>query len=323
MDLTKIYVDSGEAKTLARISDLLMHDPIEQEKYCRAARELATQVPSRIIDALSLFSRRTDPARVLVLSGIDTGEVPPTPATNIKHLGEKTRLARTQAILNEVIGELVAYEAEGTGRLHQEIVPNREAACLQTSLSSSVELEAHTEQSFSELRPHYVSLGCLRDRGSVATYVCTAREILRNLDSRDRQKMFEKSWMTGVDTSFRASGSESLDTGIRGPISLMQGSREDPLITLDQTLTRGQTDDASMLLEKVIHLYQHNRIRYELRRGDLLVLDNLRCMHGRSTFQAHYDGADRWLVRSFIVSDLDSHRLAMLPSSRTIGSRYS
>jgi L-asparagine oxygenase len=38
--------------------------------------------------------------------------------------------------------------------------------------------------------------------------------------------------------------------------------------------------------------------------GDLLVVDNLLAVHGRSPFAARFDGSDRWLQRAFVVSDL-------------------
>ena len=39
-------------------------------------------------------------------------------------------------------------------------------------------------------------------------------------------------------------------------------------------------------------------------RGDLLVVDNSRCVHGRSPFTARFDGSDRWLQRAFVVASL-------------------
>jgi L-asparagine oxygenase len=38
--------------------------------------------------------------------------------------------------------------------------------------------------------------------------------------------------------------------------------------------------------------------------GDLLVVDNNVAVHGRSPFTPRFDGYDRWLQRSFVVTDL-------------------
>jgi L-asparagine oxygenase len=38
--------------------------------------------------------------------------------------------------------------------------------------------------------------------------------------------------------------------------------------------------------------------------GDLLVVDNAVAVHGRSPFTPRFDGTDRWLQRTMVVSDL-------------------
>lgn len=40
--------------------------------------------------------------------------------------------------------------------------------------------------------------------------------------------------------------------------------------------------------------------------GDILILNNQKCMHGRNIFSPRYDGTDRWLLRFYGVSDLQS-----------------
>lgn len=50
------------------------------------------------------------------------------------------------------------------------VVPNNAQAKLQTSLGSGVELELHTEQAFSNLKPNILSLGCLRGHPDAITY---------------------------------------------------------------------------------------------------------------------------------------------------------
>ena len=83
-----------------------------------------------------------------------------------------------QAIVNSMLGDMVAYEAEGAGRLFQDMVPNPELATRQQSQSSKVELECHTEQAFSRLCPDWISLGCLRGDASAATYSMSVRTLL-------------------------------------------------------------------------------------------------------------------------------------------------
>ena len=38
--------------------------------------------------------------------------------------------------------------------------------------------------------------------------------------------------------------------------------------------------------------------------GDLLIVDNNLAVHGRTPFEPRFDGTDRWLQRTFVVTDL-------------------
>jgi hypothetical protein len=58
-----------------------------------------------------------------------------------------------------------------------------------------------------------------------------------------------------------------------------------------------------------------------LRTGDLLVVDNSVSVHGRSSFPARFDGTDRWLQRTFVVSDLAAS--ATERQGRVITTRFS
>ncbi len=54
-----------------------------------------------------------------------------------------------------------------------------------------------------------------------------------------------------------------------------------------------------------------------LRPGDLLLINNQKCMHGRDVFQPRYDGTDRWLLRFYGVQNwrpqwMSSHQLPYL-----------
>ncbi len=42
--------------------------------------------------------------------------------------------------------------------------------------------------------------------------------------------------------------------------------------------------------------------------GDLVIIDNRVTVHGRTAFQPRYDGADRWLQRTYVTTDLRRSR---------------
>ncbi len=218
---------------------------------------------------------------------------------------------------------MVAYEAEGGGQLFQDMVPSAAAATSQTSLSSAVELEVHTEQAFSDLRPDYLSLACLHADPHAATYVLPASRLAAALTPHDAALLRKPRWTTTIDASFLAAGCLFADGLERGPTPILYGADEDPFMILDQDLMRGVDEEAQGVLNRVIDAYLRERSAYTLAEGDVAILDNLRTAHGRSPFRARFDGSDRFVVRSFITRDLNRSRHARPGDCRTISATFS
>lgn len=72
----------------------------------------------------------------------------------------------------------------------------------------------------------------------------------------------------------------------------------------DEELMMGTDPEASEALIELAAAVQHAAVSIVLDDGDLIVIDNHVTVHGRTPFPARYDGADRWLQRSFVVDDL-------------------
>ena len=66
----------------------------------------------------------------------------------------------------------------------------------------------------------------------------------------------------------------------------------------------GTDPEAAEALDLLRAVARERRLALVLEPGDLLVVDNHVCIHGRSSFAARYDGTDRWIQRSFVVDDL-------------------
>jgi L-asparagine oxygenase len=80
----------------------------------------------------------------------------------------------------------------------------------------------------------------------------------------------------------------------------------------------GSTPQAQRLLRTILAVYLKERVAYCLQAGDLVILDNMCAVHGRSPYSAAYDGTDRFLVRSFVTTDLAASRPARPDDSRSI-----
>lgn len=313
-----------ERETLVELSIAITADPAKDPiLFSHQASEAALALPSRIRWTLRQFAARGSASGILVLANVPIGAVPETPPDNSAHVGERTLLARAQAIINHAIGHMIAYEAEGDGRLFQDMVPKRTAAVTQTSLGFGVELELHTEQAFSKLKPDWVSLACLSGHDQAKTYVLPVSDLLPLLSEAEASLLREPLWVTGVDESFRVGGHAFIEGDIRGPMPILGGSREDPSIVLDQDLMLGTTDQAEQLFRRLLDLYVLHRRTHVLHPGEVLLLDNRRAVHGRSPFQPRWDGQDRFIVRSFAVRDIRASAHAREPGSLTVKARFS
>jgi hypothetical protein len=171
--------------------------------FCQEAKALSMDIPKRVRDHLQEFILKGSETVFFLLRTVPTTNNPPTPAGNSFKVGETTELAKIQAILIQSIGEMIAYEAEGYGQLFQDVVPIHKMAKEQTSMGSNVELEIHTEQAFSELRPDILSLACIRGDLSANTYILPVNIIMDNISQEDQDLLFEPRWKTGIDLSFK------------------------------------------------------------------------------------------------------------------------
>jgi L-asparagine oxygenase len=312
--------------------------------YCSQAKDLSQQLPLPLQQQLHHFSIHGSPDTGFLLFRdiirIQNNEIPPTPVNNTYHIGETSALAHTQAIFLQSISELLAYEAEGEGRLFQDIVPNPTHSTFQTSLGSQTELEIHTEQAFSTLRPDFLCLGCLRGDSQAYTYILPVKVLIQHLTPEEQNRLREPLWMTGIDLSFKQAlnsnhtadsylqesklhGKEFLEGELRGPGPILYGPVDDPHLRFDQDLMRGITPDADQLIKKIVDIYYAHRLRHCLQPGEILILDNRRAVHGRSPFFPRYDGQDRFLIRCFSKIDYESTSYARPENGRMIAAVYS
>jgi len=170
--------------------------------FCKQAKMCSNYLPEHIQKKMQDFAKNGSEKGFLLIRAAPLGEIHDTPSTNNQKRGESTLLAKIQAIFVQSISEMLAYEAEGYGRLFQDIVPMKSMSEKQVSVGNS-ELEIHTEQAFSELRPDILSLACLRGDRNAKTFIFPVKKILDNLSKEDSEFLRKDLWKTGVDLSFK------------------------------------------------------------------------------------------------------------------------
>lgn len=295
------------------VANITANPSNDPELFCQQVKRQVDRLPYEVYKILDEFSQKGSSTGYLLFQ---TGWIEPlleaTPPDNKSHVGESTVLARIQALLVSALGELVAYEAEGDGRLFQDIVPTRAMASQQTSMGSTAELEIHTEQAFSLLRPDYLSLSCLRGNPYARTYTLPVRAVVDSLNAEEAELARGAHWLCGVDFSFKLNDLPFFSGDIRGPMPILYGEVDDPCLVFDQDLMKGVCYDSQTLLKKIVDVYYKERNSHVFVPGEIMIVDNRRAVHGRSGFTPRYDGTDRFLIRCFGVKDLRASTYARM-----------
>jgi len=325
-----IDLNEEENKKMIDLAYKITANPSEEpELFCYQSKEYSKQMDPKIKDILTIFSKSGNDTGFLLINNISfenyntSTMLPKTPDNNNSKIGEKTMLARIQSIFLNCIGEMISYEAEGYGRLFQDVVPVKQLEREQTSVGSNTELEIHTEQAFSKLRPDILSLACIRGDIEALTYILPVKMILHDLTEEERKMLRLPLWKTGVDLSFKLNNNDFIEGDIRGPLPIISGDPDDPKLVFDQDLMFGVNDEANNLLKKIIEIYYKKRIQHNLQSGQIILIDNTRAVHGRSPFYPKYDGNDRFLIRCFAVYDYNYSEYARKDSGRMISAIYS
>lgn len=326
-NLTHIKLDNEELSILQNLATQITVSPSDDpEMFCMQSKDQSIRVPERIKHILINFSKYgSNTGFLYVNTGLlcDFTELKTPPGNNYK-IGETTVLAKIQSILIHTISEMIAYEAEGYGRLFQDVIPIKSMANKQTSVSSNIELEIHTEQAFSKLKPDILSLSCIRGDLNALTYILPVKFILDNLSQDEIALLRKPLWLTGVDLSFKINGNEFIDGDIRGPMPILCGDDEmDPILVFDQDLMKGITEESHNMIKKIVDIYYKYRLHHNMKTGDIIVVDNRRAVHGRSPFSPKYDGYDRFLVRAFATYHYKYSEFARPNNGRTISAIYS
>jgi L-asparagine oxygenase len=322
-----IELTNDEIEILLTLASKITACPsLQTDLFCSLAKEHSQNIPQRLKDLLVEFSKKGTKTGFLLIKTIpiDNNSIPPTPLKiSTNKIGEYTVLARIQSLIISFIANLISYEAESNGHLFQDIFPVKGMEKQQTSVGSSTELEIHTEQAFSKLKPDILCLSCLRSNSEAKTHILPVSSITENMDNNELQLLTQPLWKTGVDLSFKLNNIEFIDGDIRGPMSILSGSIDNPILTFDQDLMFGITEESKPFIQKIVDIYYNKRISHVLQPGEIILIDNLRAVHGRSPFLPNYDGNDRFIVRCFGVYDYEFSNYARVNNSRMVSAIFS
>lgn len=202
-----------------------------------------------------------------------------------------------------LLGEPFTFASLHGGRLVQDVVPVRGEEEAQTSEGSDGFLDWHVEDAFSPDRCDYLGLLCLRDDPAAETVFTSVRSL--PLRGWLAEILGERRFVVRADVAHGAGADRS------GPVGVITGSAQVLETCFDAVYSSPEDPDdseAAVALAELRHLVGTHAIAHVLRSGELLVLDNRRVVHGRTSFRPRFDGTDRWLLRAMVCSAIPRHR---------------
>ncbi len=280
-------------------------DEVDAPAWVAGARRSWDELPLALRRRLREFRRHSGPGGTLVVRGLPVGEagLPPTPATLDSVQREPSVAAAVLTMVACGLGDPAAYLAEKDGALVQDVVPvpGRERF---SGNAGSVLLTFHNENAFHQHEPDWVLLLCLRADHERVAGLRTAclREVLPLLSATDLAVLFAPEFILAPPPSF------GVDDAERSPQPLLFGEPEDPDMRMATIATTPVTPRARTALTAFGAACDAAAHIVLLKPGDMAILDNRVTAHGRTAFRPRYDGADRWVQRTFVIADLRRSR---------------
>ena len=273
---------------------------IDSSPFLAATGHAARIMPAEVHDALVDFADHAPQSGAVVLRGLPVGELPLTPDSPTARVTKDPTSEFVLLAAARRLGQPVGYLPEHGGDLVQNLVPTRPNAHRQVSTSSGVDLMFHTEAAFHPHRPRYLLLLCLRGDDRAVTTLSSILEVLPLLPWRAVETLFQPRFRTAVDESY-LHGRQNV---LGAPMPVLRGERHRPSMVFDADLMVDTDAEAEDSLRVLAEAVERHHTDFALQQGDLLVVDNYVAVHGRSSYEPRWDGHDRWLQRSMVVSDL-------------------
>jgi L-asparagine oxygenase len=145
-----------------------------------------------------------------------------------------------------------------------------------------------------------LGLRCPTDRLATTSLVDFAA-VCERVDTADLAALREPWYQLMAPYSFTRDGDGGRPWS--APVALLSGPAENPSMAFDTACgVRALSPAGERALAALKRACEEPDARTDvsLRAGDLLVINNSRCAHSRSSFPALFDGRDRWLQRVYV-----------------------
>ncbi|MFE4538080.1 TauD/TfdA family dioxygenase [Streptomyces scopuliridis] len=308
--LQELILTEESSRECADLLDALCEKYVTADDpgFLQRAAHHGSKLPVQLRDAVYEMRYAESVAALVIRNGPVGGATCPTPG----HWRERDRDATLLqdfwlALTASQLGEPIGWSSLQEGQIFNDVLPIRGQEDQQTGHGSDADLELHIEDCFSDERCDALALLCLRNHDKVPNTIVTATDM--DFSGLDLDVLFSPRFLISPDSEhLRRADNASEAAGLVRP--LLFGSRESPYLRVDVPYTEALPDD--LRAEEALKALSAQLTRHAetvcLAEGDVLLIDNYRALHGRRTFQARYDGTDRWMRKVTVVRDLRRSR---------------
>jgi hypothetical protein len=303
---------SGESKGLTEhIENLFLGaESISIAAGLDAAYALGRTLPVALIDELRYFRLRGGYPGIVVSTDCKFSvEDPPTPALFPK--SETLTMSRKDVAhlaISSVVGDAFGWTRVQNGSLINDVFPIRENR--QLPISSNADLfDLHTEDASSPFPADYLSLQCIRNEEQSGTLL----SFFDDYELSDATLSLLLSRKIAVPANLLSTSSKRALMK-----SVLFGDPVSPYICFNcNNLNLNEiAQDLRAACEELIIQAKKHSFELHLASNDILILDNLKVLHGRSAYEPRYDGRGRWLKRIYLTRDLRKYALLKDPARR-------
>lgn len=238
---------------------------------------------------------------VAIIRNIDYGETAPTNTSRCMH-NSAVPEAMIAAITKQLGGKLVGYREKilYSHPLFHDIRPipgGKEGS----NGDGKVDMMMHMDMSCNANRPDLIFLACIQEGpdAEVKTPFLSNKTLYRALEDEHPEDIP----VLRDEENFIVKATKSAGGG-RVLMPLLEGTAEHPVFNLradaGSMLAVPGCEQASLALQHLQALMTSlEDSRLHLRRGDLVVMDNLAMLHRRTSFKAMHSPEDRQLMRAY------------------------
>lgn len=195
-----------------------------------------------------------------------------------------------------------SYLEEKNGALVHEITPIAKENNQSISSEGTIEFDFHTDGAYlpRSIRPHSLSLICLEDQKRTGTNLIQLNNVIDKLSEQAKAVLFQPRFAHVAPETFKVKNKYITNS----VLDLVDGHYEIKValhsITALDFIAQQALDELKQLTKETLTTKQWDA-------GDLLIFNNLRCLHGRGEIKGK-----RWLQRCYGTYTFDQSTIVKL-----------